>query len=89
MMEDDLGMMEDDLGAMEEDLEVMGEGLRLMLGLMEDDQGLIEYDLGLMEDDLLKLLITLGSFCTALVLVHSELVCLTSNINVVCQDERF
>ena len=50
--------MEDDLGAMEDDL-----------GLMEDDLGLMEDDRGLMEDDLLKLLITLGSFCADPVLV--------------------
>ena len=34
------------------------------LELMQDDLGLTEDDLGLTEDDLLKLLITLGSFCT-------------------------
>ena len=63
-MEDDLRQMEDDLVAMEDDL-----------GLMEEDLGLMENDLDdvrLMEDNLLKLLITLGSFCTDPVLVLQE-----------------
>ena len=38
-------------------------------GLIEDDLGLMEDGLGLMEDNLLKLLITLGSFCTDPLLV--------------------
>ena len=38
---------------------------------MEDNLGLMEDDLGLMEDNLLKLLITLGSFCTNPVLVFT------------------
>ena len=62
----------------------MGEDLRLLvlteddlglvkdkenLVLMEEDMALKEEDLGLMEHDHLKLLITLGSFCTDPVLV--------------------
>ena len=58
LMEDDLGSIEDDMGLMEEDL-----------GFMKDDLGLMEDNLQLMEDNLLKLLITLGSFCTDPVLV--------------------